>query len=248
MAATQKELSGRENLMLAARMTHNNAIIDVAEVLNETNDIVQDAVVQRANDITSHVISRRTKLPAPSWVKVGNGWDASTGLLNQVRETMGSLKGRYLCPQGVMDLQPDPAKYRKQQERAHIEGIGQELANTIMGNWSAGTLTSDPPEEFAGFSIRYPSISSAASSYVVDNGNTSGSDNTSIWFVQWGPGKVYLIYPRNASAAGLKKEVKPLTYTLGDNASTSASQRNKQMWAHITEFGWDIGLCIEDAM
>lgn len=243
MAITANNLDDRENLVIAARMSHNGAIIDVAEVLNETNDVLNDATVLRGNDITSHVISRRTRLPSPSWVKVGNGWNATTGLVNQVRETMGQLKARYTCPQDVMKLQPDPAKYRAQQERAYIEAIGQEVANTLMGNWSAGSLTSDPPEEFAGFSQRYASVSSSPSSYVVNNGNTSGSDNTSIWFIQWGPGKVYLIYPRNSSSAGINKDVKPLTLTAGDNVTTT---QGNQLWAHITEFSWDVGLCVED--
>lgn len=246
MSITANNLDDRENLVLAARMSHNQEIIDVAEVLNETNDVINDATVLRSNDITSNVVSRRTSLPTASWVKVGNGWNATVGRLNQVRETMGMLKGRYLCPQDVMDLQPDPAKYRSQQERPHIEGMAQEVSNTLMGNWSSGSLTSDPPEEFAGLSLRYASVSASPSAYVVNNGDSSASDDTSIWFIQWGPGKVYLIYPRNSNQAGIKKDVKPLTYTLGDNASTSASQRNNQLWAHITEFSWNVGLCIED--
>lgn len=247
MAITAVNLDDRENLALAAKMTHNQEIINVAEVLNETNDIINDAIVQRANDITSHVVSRRTRLPAVNWVKVGNGWNATTGTLNQVREQMGMLKARYLCPQDVMRLQPNPAKYRMQQERAYIEAMGQELANTLVGNFSAGALspTSDPPEEFAGFQYRYNALSTG-SNYVLSNGNTSGSDNTSIWFAQWKPGGVYLIHPRNTDGGGLKKEDKGLTYTLGDNASTSAAQRNNQLWAYITEFAWDVGLCIED--
>jgi hypothetical protein len=241
----------RENLVTAARMTHNNEIIDVAEVLNETNDVIADAHVQRANDITSHVISRRTSLPTPTWNKVGNGWNATTGLANQVREEIGMLKDRYQCPEDVMKLQPDKAKFRAQQERPHVEAIGQEFVNTLMGNWSAGTLTNAPPEEFAGFSARYPSLSSAAdiasgaanASYVINNGNGTGTDNTSIWFVQWGPGKVYLITPRNSDGTGIKKEDKGLVLTAGDNVGTL--QQN-QLWAYITEFSWDVGLCIED--
>ena len=37
-----------------------------------------------------------------------------------------------------------------------------------------------------------------------------------------------------------------MTYTLGDNASGTAAQRNNQLWAFITEFSWDVGLAIED--
>ena len=249
-----RTLSDRENLLLAAKMTHNNEIIDVAEVLNETNDIIADAVIQRGNDITSHVVSRRTALPAVNWVKAGNGWNATTGLLNQVREEMGMLKARYLCPEDVMRLQPNPAKYRANQERAYIEAMGQELANTLVGNFSGGEVSPgvNPPEEFAGFQYRYNAQSTADSAYVVSNGNSAGTptDNTSIWFIQWGPGKTYLIHPRNTEGGGLKKQDEGRVYTSGDNAiaSTTVSAPNptNQLWAYVTEFAWDVGLCIED--
>ena len=247
-----KTVTARENLVNAAKMTNNNEIMDVAEVLNETNDIVADAIVQRGNDITSHVVSRRTSLPSVQWVKAGNGWNATTGLVNQVREEIGMLKARYLCPEDIMRLQPNPAKYRQQQERAYIESMGQELANTLVGNVSAGALspTTNPPEEFAGFQYRYNALSTADTSYVINNGNTSGSDNTSIWFVQWEAGKCYLIHPRNTDGGGLKKKDEGRVYTSGDNsvASTSASSPNptNSLWAYVTEFAWDVGLCIED--
>jgi hypothetical protein len=233
----------RENLLLAARMTHDNEIIDVAEVLNETNDVIADAVVQQANDITSHVVARRTALPTPSWVKVGNGWDAGVATLQQARETIGMLKSRYQCPADVMKLQPNKAKFRSQQERPHIEAMGQELANTLIGNWSAGTLTANAVEEFDSLSTRYASLGTTDSAYVLSNGNDAGSDNTSIWFIQWRPGGAYLVYPRNSESVGLTREDKGLTFTAGDNVTTT---QGNQLWAYVTEFAWDVGLCIED--
>lgn len=241
----------RENMLTAARMTHNQEIIDVAEVLNEMNDPIQDAHVQQANDITSHVVSRRTSLPTPSWVKIGNGINASTGNLQQVRETIGMLKSRYQCPLDVMRLQPNPSKFRSQQERAHIEAISQEFVNTLIAG-NAATA----PEEFTGLETRYSSLSSAAdqasgaanASYVLDNseGNASGSDYTSIWFVQWGPGKVYLVFPRNSNTVGINKEDLGLKLVAGDNASSYTSTTLNQLRAYITDFRYDVGLCIED--
>jgi hypothetical protein len=242
----ERELTARENLMLAAKMSHNNEIIDVAEVLNETNDIIADAVVQQANDITSHVISRRTALPAPSWVKIGNGWNASVGRLQQAREGIGQLKARFQAPQDVMRIQPNPAKYRSQQERAYIEAMGQEFANTLV----AGSTTGGPPEEFDGFMARYNTLGTTETAYVANNGASlgGGSSLTSIWFVQWRPGATYLIYPRNATGGGIKKEDKGLVYTLADNSSNTPTveYNNNQLWAFITEFSWDVGLCVED--
>lgn len=246
-----KTITDRENLLLVTRMTNNNETLDVAEVLNEVNEVIEDAVMQQSTDMTSHVFSRRTALPAVNWVKMGNGWNATTGLLNQVREEIGQLKARFLAPQDIMDIQPNPAKYRMQQERGYIESMGQELANTLFGNFSSGALspTVNPPEEFAGFQYRYDSLSTEDQNFVINNGNTTGSDNTSIWFVQWGAGKTYLISPRNAPG-GLSKVDKGLVLVSGDNsvASTSATLNNptNQLWAFITEFAWRVGLAIED--
>jgi hypothetical protein len=247
----ERELNARENLLLVTKMTNNNETLDVAEVLNETNEVIEDAVVQTATDMTSHVMARRTALPAVSWVKVGNGWNATTGLLNQVREEIGQLKARFAAPKDVMDLQANPAKYRMQQERAYIESMGQELSNTLFGNYSAGSLSPavNPPEEFAGFQYRYNSLGTTDTNYVLNNGNTTGNDNTSIWFVQWGPGKTYLVTPRNAPG-GLTRMDKGEQMVSGDNsvASTSATLNNptNQLWAYITEFEWRVGLAVED--
>jgi hypothetical protein len=246
-----KTITDRENLLLVTRMTNNNDTLDVAEVLNETNEVIEDAIVQVSTDMTSHVFARRTALPAVSWVKLGNGWNATTGLLNQVREQIGQLKARFLAPQDIMDIQPNPAKYRMQQERAYIESMGQELSNTLFGNFSSGTLspTTEPPEEFAGFQRRYASLGTTDTNFVINNGNTTGSDNTSVWFIQWGAGKTYLISPRNAPG-GLSKMDKGLTLVSGDNsvASTTATMNNptNQLWAFITEFAWRVGLAVED--
>lgn len=235
----------RENLLTAARMTHNQEIVDVAEVLDQTEDIIADAHVEQANDITSNVISRRTALPTVTWIKVGNGWNSSTGLLQQVRETIGMMKGRYQCPQDVMRLQPNPGKYRMQQERPFIETMSQEFASTLFYggiDQTTGNLT-PAPEEFNGLATRYPDLGTTRPLYVANNGDSSATDDTSIWLIQWGPGKVYLTYPRNSGQAGIKKEDKGLVYTAGDNATTT---QGNQLWAYITEFSWDVGLCVED--
>ncbi len=237
-------ITDRENMLIAARMTNNNGIMRVAEVLNEVSDVIADASVQRSTDITSHLVSRRTRLPAPEWVKIGAGWDATTGTVQQVRETMGNMHSRFLAPQKMMDIQPDPAKYRANQERAHIEGMAQEFSNTLM----AGSTFAGAPEEFDGLMARYHALSEDNTGYVISNGATQGggSSLTSIWFIQWREDGVYLITPRFGNGTGIGKEDKGLVYTLSDTSSTSAKQRNKQLWAFITEFEWTVGLAIED--
>ncbi len=242
--ATNRSIQDRENMVIAARMTNNNEIMRVAEVLNETNDVIADAPVQRSTDIASHMVSRRTRLPAPTWVKIGEGWDATTGTVQQVQEQMGNMKSRFLAPQDVMNIQPNPDKYRSNQERAHIEGMSQEFANTFIN----GSTVAGAPEEFDGLKARYHALSTDPTGYVIDNGATigGGTSMTSIWFIQWREDGCYLITPRFGNGTGISKEDKGLVYTLSDTSSTSAAQRNKQLWAFITEFAWTVGLAIED--
>ncbi|KKN70131.1 hypothetical protein LCGC14_0434560 [marine sediment metagenome] len=239
-----RTITDRENMVIAARMTNNNEIMRVAEVLNETNDVIADAPVQRSTDITSHMVSRRTRLPAPEWVKIGAGWDATTGTVQQVRETMGNMHSRFLAPQKMMDIQPNPAKYRSNQERAHIEGMSQEFSNKFIN----GSTKGGAPEEFDGLQARYNTLSTDNTGYVLSNGASSGggSSLTSIWFIQWREDGCYLITPRFGNGTGIGKEDKGLVYTLSDSSSGTASQRNKQLWAFITEFEWTVGLAIED--
>lgn len=251
-----KDITSRESLVTVARQSDRSGMIqDVAEVLNEENNVIEDALVQKSTDMTSHQVTRRSRLPAVSWIKVGNGWNATVGLTNQAVETIGMLKARFLAPQDVMDIQANPDKYRSNQERAYIESMGQELSNTLFGNVSAGALspTTVPPEEFAGFQYRYNALSTARTAYVLSNGHTTDDNtNTSIWFIQWSPNKVYLITPRHMDGTGLKKEDKGLQFVNGDNAiaSTSATVTGQNptnmLWAYITEFSWNVGLAIED--
>jgi hypothetical protein len=153
---------------------------------------------------------------------------------------MGQMKDRYQCPGDVMKLQPSPAKYRAQQERPHIEAMTQEFANTLIYggiNPATGALT-PAPEEFTGLAARLTALSTTTTTYVRDNGDSGASDDTSMWFIQWGPGKVYLTYPRNSSQVGISKEDKGLQLVTGDNSL--------DLWAYITEFAWDVGLAVED--
>jgi hypothetical protein len=127
-----------------------------------------------------------------------------------------------------------------QQERAYIESMGQEFSNTLFYGGidpTTGTIAS-VPEEFDGLSTRMTSLGTDRSLYVANNGDSSATDDTSIWLIQWGPGKVYITYPRNSSQAGIKKVDEGRVFTTGDNS--------QNLWAYVTEFSWDVGLVIED--
>lgn len=218
-------------LGLARQIGPENNILDIAEVLDEMNPIFVDAPMLRANDITSHVLSRRTSVPTPTWRKINEGITVSRGSVSQVRENIGMLEARSEIDVALLDISPDPGKLRSNEDHAQLEGMAQEFANTFIG----GSMDASP-EEFDGLEKRYGTLDALN---VFDNGESAGSTNTSIWMVQWGPRSAHLIYPRNSSTIGITRE------DLGQETITDSSATSK-FNAWVTKFVLNIGLAIHD--
>ncbi len=230
--ATNAQRGTLTMLGLARQIGPDNNILDIAEVLDELNPIFIDAPMLRANDITSHLLSRRTSVPTPSWRKINEGIAVSRGSVQQVRENIGMLEARSEIDVAVLDISPEPGKLRTNEDHAQLEGMAQEFANTFIG----GSMDSSP-EEFDGLEKRYGTIDGLN---VFNNGETVGSTNTSIWMVQWGSRMAHLIFPRNSSTIGITRE------DLGQETITDTSTPPKKFNAWVTKFMLNIGLAIHD--
>jgi hypothetical protein len=96
------------------------------------------------------------------------------------------------------------ANFIAQENMAMIEGFGQEISRVMFYGDSAKIA------EPVGLSHYYSKCGNANtphtnSAFNCINGGGTGSDNTSVWFVTWGPTAVHGIYPA-ATAAGFKEE------------------------------------------
>lgn len=220
------ELGNKLNLVDVAKMLDPSGnIAPVAEILNESNPIIEDIPWKEGNLPTGHRIIRRATLPKPTWRKLNQGVKPTKTTTLQVDETCGMLEAYTEVDKKLADLNGNTAAFRASQDKGHLEGMSQEMADTIFyGDASSA------PEEFNGFSTRLSSIGE----YVLDAGGT-GSDNTSIYLVGWGP--VYGIFPK-ASVAGLKMEDKGQV-TVGDAT-------NGYYEAYRTHYVWEGGLAVED--
>lgn len=234
--ATNQLRSALSIATLAKQIDPDGGIATIAEVLDEVNPIFVDAPMIRANKIDSHLITRRTSLPAPTWTKINSGITPTRGDTQQVHEHIGMLEARSEIDERLFDLAADPAKLRENETRPFIEGIGQEFANTFV----QGSRTSSP-EEFDGLEARYASIDSTSDYQTVfNNGETTGSTNTSWYFIQWGETMVHLIYPKNSSTVGISEIPKGLEPVF-ESGSTTA-----KFYAWVTVFKLQAGLAIHD--
>lgn len=220
-------------LDLARASDPDGKITAIIEILNETNEILDDMTWMEGNLITGHRTSVRTGLPAPTWRKLYGGVQPNKGTTTQVTDSTGMLEAYAEIDKALADLNGNTAAFRVMEDRAHIEGMNQEVADTLF----YGNETTEP-EAFTGFAPRFNSLSAANAENIIDAGGT-GTDNSSIWLVVWGPNTVHGIVPKG-SMAGLQMR------DLGEVTIENVDGSGGRMQAYRTHYRWDVGLTVRD--
>lgn len=211
-------------------------IIQLAEILNQTNRILDEMVFIEGNLPTGHMFAVRTGLPTPVWRRLYQGVQPTKANGISVTASCGTLEDYAEIDKRLADLNSNAMAYRMQQDAAHIEGFNQKVASDLF--IADETVT---PEAFTGLNAHYNDLSAGTGENIIDAGGT-GSDNGSIWLVAWGPGKVYGIYPRG-SQAGLVMEDQGEVRAIAKTADGSADGYYQ---AYSTHYKWDVGLVVED--
>jgi len=220
-------------LDLAKRLDPDGKIDVIAEILTQENPILEDMNFVEGNLPTGHRTTIRTGLPTPTWRKLYGGVQPTKSNTAQVTDSCGMLEAYAEVDKALADLNGNTAAFRLSEDRAHIEGMAQELASTIIyGN------EGDQPEAFTGLAPRYNSLSAANADNIVSAGGT-GSDNTSIWLVVWGDQTLHGIYPKG-SRAGLDMQDK------GQVTIENVDGSGGRMEAYRPHFRHDCGLTVRD--
>ncbi len=222
-------------LDLAKASDPDGKIATIVEILNETNEILDDMAWLEGNLPTGHRTTIRSGLPAPTWRKLYGGVQPNKATNVQVTDNTGMLEAYAEIDKALADLNGNTAAFRLSEDRAHIEGMNQEMADTIFfGNEDT------EPEAFTGLAPRFNSLTAENGDNIIDAGGT-GSDNGSIWLVIWGPNTCHGIVPKG-STAGLQMTDKGQV-TLEDASDGSNTGR---MEAYRTHYRWDAGLTVRD--
>jgi hypothetical protein len=220
---------------LATVTDPDGGVADVIEILNETNEMLADMSWMEGNMTTGHKSSIRTGLPAPTWRKLYGGVQPNKGNVTQVTDTTGMLEAYAEQDKALVDMASNPAQFRLIEDRAHIEGMNQEVAATLI----YGDETT-APEEFTGFAPRYSSLSAENADNIIDAGGT-GSDNASVWLVCWSPNTCHGIIPKGSKAGLQVRDLGEVTIEDASNGSNTG-----RMQAYRTHYRWDVGLVLRD--
>lgn len=221
-------------LDVAKRSDPDGKIAKIADILNQHNEILNDMVFVEGNLPTGHKTTVRTGLPASTWRKLNYGVQPSKSGTKQITDTIGMLEAYAEVDKSLADLNGNTSSFRLSEDMAFIESMNQTVAQTLF----YGDTTVNP-ERFMGFAPRYNTISGAANGLNVISAGGSGSDNTSIWLVYWGPDTVHSIYPKG-SRAGLLHE------DLGEHTLFDTNTPPGKYQGYRSHYKWDLGLTVRD--
>ena len=207
--------------------------LPIADVLTQKNEILDDIPWYEANGTGGHRIGVETSLPESYYRKINQGILPSKGGTADVTESVGMLTALGMVDKTLADLSGNVNAYRVRKNARHFESMGQKFMQTLM--YGDSSLN---PEQFMGLSPRYSDITGPANAQnIIDAGGT-GTDNQSIWLINWGPGMAYGIYPKGSRAGIVHTDY-------GDDLVTAPDGTGKlpmyQDW-----FEWHHGIAIED--
>jgi len=206
-------------------------IAAVAEILNETNEILQDIPWLEGNLPTGHRYTVRTGLPEAYWRLLNQGIPKSKSSSKQVTESAGILETQNQIDKDLAELNGNTNEFFLREDKAFIESLSQELAAKLF----YGNVSTDP-EQIMGLAPRYSDLSADNADHIINAGGT-GSDNTSIWLVVWKDDAVYGFYPKG-SRAGLEQSRFQNVMCKDENSN--------EFEGHKTIYKWKPGLAVAD--
>ena len=218
----------------AKRLDDDGKVALIINLLSQTNEILDDALVVEGNLATGHKTTVRTGLPQATWRLLNYGVPKTKSTTAQITDTCGMLETYSEIDKALADLNGNSAEFRMSEDLAFLEGMNQQMAQTVFYGSTATT-----PERFTGLTPRYNTVTlanAATAANVIDAGGT-GSTNASIWLVCWGPNTVHGIFPKG-QISGLQHEDLGI-WTLTDPVGN-------QYQGYRTHFKWDMGLTVRD--
>lgn len=209
----------------------------IAELLNQSNEQVQDVVYLEGNMPMGHRITQRTGLPTTYTRQLNQPVSVSRGQTAQIDEGMCQFQTWAEYDQDLLALYAEQGTFLYHQSLAFMESITEKFSQAfIYGDPSVD------PTQFLGLAPRYSTVNTAnaaCAGNVVDGGGTAAV-NTSIWLVTHAPYALHMFFPKG-SPAGIEHKVNPNVVVQG-----TTGVGGTRMWAHQESWSWKTGMALWD--
>lgn len=199
------------------------------ELMNKSNDILDDIPFREANKEDGHETRIRTGLPTVYFRRLYRGTPVSKSQFNRVKEGIGMMESRMELDVKEEELYGEAFNaYRLSEGQAHTEALRQKAASLLFYGDHAKVA-----DEFDGLATRYAALDTPN---VIDAGGT-GDHLTSMYLVAWGPNTAHGLFPKH-SVGGMKHE------DLGKYTTVDDKGYKFEVFADL--FSWNIGLAVRD--
>jgi hypothetical protein len=206
----------------------------MVELMTQENGLLKDMVWKEGNLPTGHRITRRSTVPTPEFRLLNAGVSRAKSRSDQVDESVGLMESLSVVDTRLANLNGNSQAFRASEDMAFRQGFSNLFETTM---WYGNTETD--PEKWMGLSPRFDLTTAAFGGQMVASGiSASGSDQNSLWFLDWGLDTVHGIYAKGAASAGFM--AKPLSDDL------VLDEDGKEFLAHRTQFSWECGLAVPD--
>lgn len=219
---------------IAKQMMPNGEIeADIVELLKQDNPLLEDMSWEEANGGTFHRSVQRMGIPEPTWRRFYEGVTPVKTVNASVDEPLGMMEARSVVDAKLLDMSPNKERVRMNEMAGILEGFNQSFTETLLTG-----AVSTSPAKFNGILPRFNSLSAGTAENVI-SASGSGTDNTSILLVNWGPRSVFGVYPRG-SKAGISRE------DLGRQEVLDTATPGRRFTAYEEKIQWDCGLVVRD--
>lgn len=217
----------------AKRLDADGRIPVIAELLSQTNEILQDCVMKEGNLPTGERVVIRTGLPLVYWRALNQGIPSSKSTTVQVDEACGMLEARSEVDKDLANLNGNTAQFRLSEDTAFLEAMNQTMASALFyGN------PGYDPKQFLGIAPRYSDLSGPANAQnILSAGGSDATSNTSIYLVGWGDQTVYCPFPKGSKAGLIHQDLGEQTVYNSDGT---------RLQALATLYQWKNGLVVKD--
>ena len=209
-------------------------ISTMVDLLSQKNGIVEDMMTVECQSGNAFEYTQVVKLPTPTRRSYNQGIPATQGGVVKQVSTCIEYADWSKIDASLAELGGDVSGLRMQEDMLHMEGLSQLVANDLF----YGNKATDPTQ-FTGLANIYYTVNPATSliaGNVIDCGGT-GSTNTSMWLVTWGPRHIHALFPKGTQA-GMKH------IDMGINFAVDAAGNEYRVYRSYIE--WKLGLAIHD--
>ena len=222
---------------MAKRVDKDGTFVKIAEVLEQSNPILEDMPFYESNAPLSNRVSFRTGLPEIGFARLTKGIAPSKSNVTSREDTIGWLEGRSEVDRrhaGRSMTHDNYLKFRWSEDRAFLQAMGHRQAQLLL----FGDERYES-EAYTGFFPRLSDVTdpifgeSVTVAAEKSSGGEKGFDN--ILIVDWGEDYCHGIYPFN-TPAGLKKTDHPNEPVKDKDGGT--------FYADVSQFEWAMGLTV----